>query len=84
MVDDHAALVATAQELFPGSTLVATRTHEDFKRDLYALYKEAWSDLPQVDRLHEGLRNVYRGMATTGHPWWGQVAAEIEAALERL
>ena len=80
---DHQALVQHALAVLPGH-LVANRAYEDFRRDLFALYRDAWGHLPQIERLQEGLRNAYRGAATHGHPWWWQVAAEIEAALERL
>lgn len=77
-------MVVTAFTVFPGSTITHELTYTDFKTRLFAEYKATWGHLPQVERLHEGLRNAYRMVATSGHPWWGQVAAEIEAAIERL
>lgn len=82
-MSDHATLVARAEEVFPAARIIAAQDYTDFRRDLFDLYKQEWGHMPPVDRLHEGLRNACRGMAATGHPWWGQVMAEIEAALER-
>lgn len=76
-------MVDAALTHFPGSHPVATRDYTDFKKWLYAQYAATWAHLPQAERLQEGLRNVYRMRAVHGHPWWAQVAAEIEAAIER-
>lgn len=79
----HADLVDHAASIF-GCQLVAEIAYDTWRRNLFALYKQEWGHLSQVDRLHEGLRNVYRMRATSGHPWWEAVGAEIEAALERM
>lgn len=79
-----AIVVDAALTHFPNSTTVREHTYTDFRRWLFAQYRATWAHLPQAERLQEGLRNVYRMRAVHGHPWWEQVGAEIEAALERM
>lgn len=82
---DHAALVATAQRLLPG-TITAEHTYETTRDALYAIVKA--SGLPTIDRLHALYRLSALGAATGVPPYreWARrlCMEELPALQQRL
>lgn len=75
----HDDLVASAQRLFPGATVVAEWTYETFRDSLYALVKTDHPDQPTAWRL-DALYQLAAKQANRGLPWgdWGRRLFEEE------